>query len=432
MLSGKLSVLKELLTHRVTADVSILSAGRFISAVLGFLIGTIIARKLGPAEFGLFSIAMAVFGIAVVIAEMGLGTSLVRYIPLYSAQDENKAAFYLQTGFWSIFSISVLVSIVGLFLARPIAVFIYNKPQLVMPLRLGFLGVVGGILWSFLLASLHAKELFKKYSLITIVINVLKLGAIGALVLLYRLSITNVLLVQVFIPVLGFIIGLWLAPIKLVGLKGDTKSAVGELFGFGKWIFLVDVVFMLSSRVDLLLLGRFVEDDLVGFFSVAYSLIYMFTILTSSVNNVLLPKVAKMTTLVEIKEYIGKVLKATFIGAVFLLPGFYIVGPVVKLFYGDAYLYSITIFQVMLIGYLFSFIVDPVNLVVYAINRPQLLAVIATVKLVVSLVANLILIPMFGVMGAAVASIVTNVLSGCIALGLIYSQLNKRSVLEKL
>ncbi len=431
MASQGFSKLRELITHRVTVDVAVLSGGRVISSAIGLLIGVIVGRLLGPADFGLFSIAMVVFGIAVVIAEMGLGTSLVRFIPFYLSRDEAKAAYYLQTGFWTIFAVSLLVSVVGLFLARPIAIFIYNKPQLVIPLRLGFVGVVGGILWSYFLATLHAKELFKKYALISVLVNILKLGTIGAILWLSQLTVSNVLLVQIFIPVLGFIIGMLLAPVKLVGVKGDLKSAVSELFNFGKWIFVVDVAVMLFSRIDMLLLARFVKDDIVGFYSAAYTFIYAFTILTSSLVNVLLPRVAKMTTIEELRGYMRKILKATLFAVIFLLPGFYLISPVVYLTYGEAYWASVTIFQVMFVGSLFNFVVEPLFLVVYAVNRPQLLALVAVIKLVISLIANLILIPMYQATGAAIATVFTHVLGGSIALFLIINHLNKAFVRDE-
>lgn len=422
--------IKEILTHRVTADVAVLSAGRFLSSVIGFLVGLVIARSLEPAGFGLFSIAMAVFGIAVVIAEMGLGTSLVRYIPLYASQDEVKAAFYLQAGFWSILIVSLVVSVAGLFLARPIALIIYDKPQLIVPLRLGFIGVVGGILWSYFLATLHAKELFKKYSAVSVLVNLLKLGAIGLIFWLSKLTVSNVLMVQIFIPVMGFVIGKLIEPFRLIGVKGDLKGAVTELFNFGKWIFVVDVAVMLYSRVDLLLLGKFVEDDIVGQYSVAYTLICMFTMLTSSLLNVLLPMVAKMTTVKELKEYRRKILKSTFIVAIFLLPGFYLIKPAVYFTYGEAYMPSTTIFQIMYIGSLFSFVVEPTFLIVYAINRPQLLALIAIIRLVISLAANLILIPKFNAMGAAYATVIYHVLGGGIAFMLIDKYMARRKTIE--
>lgn len=404
---------------------AILSLGRITASALSFGIGAIIARSLGPAPFGLFSIAMVVFGIAVVFAEMGLGMSLVRFIPLYSAKNPQKADYYMQTGFWTLLTVSIIVSLFGLLLAKPISLFIYNKPQLTEPLYLSFLGIVGGILWSFIMATLQAREMFKKYAVLSIIINILKIGIIGIIVWLTELTVYNVLVTQIFVSVLGFLIGMYMAPVKLVGVKGDLKSARAELLHFGKWVFIIDVAVMLFSRVDLLILALYADDDVVGLYSAAYSLICIFTSLTSSVSNVLLPKVAKMTSHEELSDYMKRILQFTLLTALFLLPGFYLIGPATRLVYGETYLASVDYFRIMFIGSIFIFIVEPTFLVVYALNRPQMLALVAIFKLAVSIICNILLIRIFSATGAAIASVITHVTGSVFALYMITKHLKK-------
>jgi O-antigen/teichoic acid export membrane protein len=421
------TTLKNIFTHQVTTNTAILSGGRFIAAALGFLIGMLVARVLGPADFGIFSIAMAVFEVAVVFTEIGIGISLVRFVPMYSLKDKERADYYLKVGFWLLLASAFVVAGVGLILSPTIAVRIYNKPQLTNPIRLGFIAVIGGILWSYLLSSLHARELFSRYAVFSIIIGLLKLGVIGLLIYLAAITVTNVLLVYIMIPVAGFILGIIYTPTRLFGARGKLGETIRSLINFSKWIFLIDFFWMLSSRIDLLILGYFVKDEALGHYSMAYYMISVFTILTSSLVNVLLPYVSKFDTMEQIREYVQKIPKITLSCALLLLPVIFIIGPVIHLVVGQEYTPSILLFQVMFFGFLVTFIIDPIYLVAYPVNKPRIISLLCIIRLILSAGTNLLLIPRYGALGAAAASVITNFLVATIGVSLIYNYVYKQT-----
>ncbi len=420
------STLKNIFTHKVTTNTFILSGGRFVASALGLLIGLLVARKLGAADFGVFSIAMAVFEIAVVFTEIGIGISLVRFVPMYSIKDKGLADYYLKVGFWCLLGSAFLVAGLGLILSPTIAVQIYHKPQLVNPIRLAFIAVIGGILWSYLLSSLHAREFFSRYSAFSVIVGVIKLGVIGILVYLAAMTVNNVLIAYILIPVVGFILGIIFTPTPLFKAKGKFKQTARSLFNFSKWIFLIDFFLMLSGRIDLLILGYFVKDEVLGHYSMAYMIISVFTILTSSFVNVLLPYVCKFDNMTQIREYVRKIPKVTFTCALFLLPVIFLIGPIIHLVVGAEYTPSILIFQVMFFGFLVTFIVDPIYLVAYAVNKPRILSLLCIISLGLSAGTNLLLIPRYGALGAAAASVTTNFLVGIIGVSLIYNYVYKQ------
>ena len=423
------TTLKNISTHKVTTNTFILSSGRFVASALGFLIGMLVARTLGPADFGIFSIALAVFEIAVVFTEIGIGISLVRFVPMYSIKDKELADYYLKVGFWLLLGSAFVVAGVGLILSPTIAIRIYNKPQLVLPIRLGFVAVIGGITWSYLLSSLHAREFFSRYAAFSVIIGALKLGVIGLLVYLAAITIANVLLVYILIPVVGFVLGMIYTPTPLLRAKGRLKETIRNLLDFSKWIFLIDFFLMLSSRIDLLILGYFVKDEVLGYCCMAYYLISMFTILTSSLVNVLLPYVCKFDTMEQIREYVRKIPKVTFSCALVLLPIIFIIGPIILLVVGPDYGPSILIFQLMFLGFLVTFIVDPIYLVAYSVNKPRLLSLLCIIRLILSTSTNLLLIPPYGALGAAIASVITNFIVAAIGISLIYNYVYKQTSL---
>jgi len=336
-----------------------------------------------------------------------------------------QAEYYLKVGFWLLVAFASTIACAGWLFSEPLATLVYGKPLLVTPLRLGFLAVLGGILWNYLLSNLHAREMFKHYSVFSVLINLIKFAALGAIYYFLELTVNKVLWLYILAPVLGFIIGMAYSPTKLLGAKGDFKKTARSLLGFSKWIFVIDLSIMLFSRIDMLILGRYVSEESLGFYSVAYQMIYVLTILTSSFMNVLFPLVSKFDRLAQVKEYIRNIVRVTLTGAVCFLPLLLFVGPLIHLFFGSAYDPSVEIFRVIFFGFLFNFIVEPIYLVAYTVDKPQLISLVCIIKLIISASANLLLIPQYGVMGAAAASVITHVLGGSVALMIIRYYINR-------
>lgn len=411
--------LKEAVTHKITANFIILFGGRLTASGIGFFIGIIVARFLGPAEMGVYSIAMVIFQISVVIAEMGIGTALARFVPLYREESPQRAQYYLMIGFWALLGLSISVTCIGLFSSRIIALGIYGKPRFIDPVRLGFLAVIGGVLWSYYLASLQSRELFKQYSLSSIGIGFFKLLLLGMVLYIFGLTAERVIWVTIISSFVGFFVGKRYVPVKLSGIRGNFRESFFELINFSKWIFVMDVTVMLFSHLDVLMLGYFETEKVTGYYSVAYNMIFVFTILTSSLINVLLPAVSKYQELSELKRYIRRVLSGTLGLALVFLPVFFILGPAIRFLFGKAYIPSIGISQVMFFGFLFNLVVEPIYLVAYAANKPQIIAYVGIVKLVLNAVSNYILIPIYSAIGAAVATVITHVIGGITAMFLI-------------
>ncbi len=412
--------LKETLTSPIASNTAILSFGRLTAAALGFVTSIIVARLLKPAEFGLLSVVLAIFAIAVVIAGMGLGTSLIRFVPLYSLKEPEKANYYLKVGFGLLSSFVLVIALIGMLSSGFIAQRIYYKPQMTRLIQLGFIAVISGILWNYLLVNLHSREMFRAYAGFSISVSLLKLAGIGLLFWTALFSVKHVLLVYIIVPAIGFAAGMLFVPSKFLGVKGNFREAVSELLHFAKWIFVIDVSIMIFSRIDILILGRYAEEQVVGFYSAAYNIVYPMTIITSSFVSVLLPQVAKFKTTQEIRQYIRKIPKITVLGALLLLPIFLFIKPLVNLLLGMEYLPAADLFRILFWGILFNFLIEPLYLISYSVNRPQILSMVCIIKVGLSLTANILLIPRYGAEGAAYASVITHVIGGCIALGMVY------------
>ena len=69
----------------IAKGASLIFVGMFISKLLTYFYRMIVAR-IGTEEYGLLSLALAVFGILTTISMLGLGTGVIRYFAFYQAK----------------------------------------------------------------------------------------------------------------------------------------------------------------------------------------------------------------------------------------------------------------------------------------------------------------------------------------------------------
>jgi O-antigen/teichoic acid export membrane protein len=115
-------------------------AGTAFAYVARLFIGILLARFLGTRQFGLYSLALTAAAIAAGLALLGLESAMVRYIAIFaSRRDDAALAGVLQFGLIVTLVASLIVA-GGLFLlARTIAERVFHEPELAPLLRLACL-----------------------------------------------------------------------------------------------------------------------------------------------------------------------------------------------------------------------------------------------------------------------------------------------------
>ena len=102
----------------------------------------LIARELGPAEYGLFSISVMVAGWFIALSTLGLNEGLLRYIPHYKGTREQKKIVYLLSLSSRFLLCSSLLAAIVLFFSAPfIATHFFHTTALIPYLRLFSLSV---------------------------------------------------------------------------------------------------------------------------------------------------------------------------------------------------------------------------------------------------------------------------------------------------
>jgi len=414
-ITQSISEIVRLSKSKIAKDSAIVFTGNILGAGLGFIATILITRTLGPAQFGLFSVALAVMGIASQFSDFGISTGLVRFASLYLKNDNQKANLIFKVSLKLKLIVAILVFLIGFFASESLAVHVFGKPGLIFPLKLAFIGAFG------------ASQSFKKFALFNLINPLGKFALIGLLFLTYKLNLFSALTTVIILPFIAFPIGSLIIPRDFLRAKGDENEAFHNLFHFSKWILVSVFCVMIFIRLDVLMLGYFKAAEEVGYYSAAYNLSITFLLITGAFTTVLLPEISKLLTKEGIKHYLKRYISIAGVIAIFLFfPLFFLASPVISTIYGVDYILSIVLFKILLVNQLIILTFNPIGLFLYSINKPQIAAFANITQLSLNFVGNYMLIPIYGAIGAAIVTLVTNVV-GIGLVGLYLLRYLKRS-----
>lgn len=377
--------------------------GTVVNGALGAVFYILCARALGPAAFGLMSVALAVSMLASSIADFGTETGLVRFVSHAINTDKVRAYKFLKLTFKIKIVAGVSVSILGALLAPLIASLVFKKPELTIPLRIAFVTVFTTIIFGFVVATLKAFQKFFLWSAIQVGANFVRVGIILSLFVLGAITVESAVWTYAFTLLAGFIIGIiFLIPKEFLRVKNEN-SVARELFHYNKWIAVFGLVSALSSRVDTFITARYLIPTDIGLYAAANQLVYIVPQIIGALGTVIAPKMSGMNA-GKIVTYLKKT-QLLVLGLAFLgLLSIPVVGLFVPLIYGSEYVAAIPVFAVLLLSMLVFLIAVPVhNAVIYYFSYPKLFFYLSLGHLGIMLTLGFILIPRYGMIGAASA-----------------------------
>ncbi|HHH42769.1 MAG TPA: hypothetical protein ENK49_01405, partial [Gammaproteobacteria bacterium] len=167
--------------------------GRMFAAILGFIVSLLVARLLGPVDFGLFSLFLTLLIVGANVLGEGFTPAIVHFYNRYAPQSISRANAVLSSALAWRLLLSVPVGIAGWAAGNWIAEAGFSEPAYGLPIGMGFMGACGAALWGITLAGLQATESFSLYAVVTPLINVLRLVSVALLIGIGQFTLSAVL-----------------------------------------------------------------------------------------------------------------------------------------------------------------------------------------------------------------------------------------------
>ncbi len=382
---------------------SMLSAG---SGVLLLPLLFLAASRLGDAAFGRFSWALALTVIFETLMDYGLKEVTTRAV----ARSPGVASVYLR----NTYGIKLVLSGGSLVLLTAVALVL--KPEAEVRWAVVALGVAA-ILRSYMTtirSVFYGLDRFNLETAVLICDRALVLG-FGAAALLAGYGVVGL--------AVAFVAGRIVAFLVADALMTRTIGRAGPAFDVAFWRDLRTqalplgtfvVVLQIYNYVDIVMLGTMRSDAETGLYSAAYRAYEAFGHVPSIIALVLAPRLARefvvRPTAHRRTARLG-IAGAALLGFPAALAAWFAAAPLIALIYLNQYQASTAVFQILAAGFVVMFPLAVLHVVAVSINAERILLRTAVIGCVVNVVANAVLIPAYGMHGAAAATVLGEAVS---------------------
>jgi O-antigen/teichoic acid export membrane protein len=259
------------------------AALRFLGQMISWLSTIFVIRFLAPEDYGVLSLAEVFRTFLVLFSTVGLSQGLMKV--------ESLTGPLIQKTLGLLFTINALLFVLQFSLA-PYAARFYGNDDLEMVLKvLAFTYLL--IPWTSVPSSLVARDLdHKKTSKITFVTDVLA-SCLSLTMAYLGYGYWSLVAAIVFTALLNCY--RFNSLIEYPKLPSFIPKGTEELFKFGAFVALSEIIFVAYNRVDIVVVGKFFDIAQVGFYGVAIQLATMLMIKSVPLFNVVaFPTFARM------------------------------------------------------------------------------------------------------------------------------------------
>lgn len=280
-------------TVELLKGASVVFSGHLVGKALSFLYHLLLARLLGPIEYGVFLLGLALFSFAALVADLGLRWGVLRESAAAAGRGESAIVKGTILG-GALFALGgSLLGAVGLLLVRGGAAASFKASDLGWLLPLFAVALPFATLGTISMSGLQALKRMGALSAIQYLLDpVLRIVTFTGLVLLgERLfaAAASHLLTSVAVALVGF---LWLsASFPLFSRALRPHFSPGSLLDFSLPLLMSNVVGFVLQWADTLLLGYYLTAGEVGLYGTAGRLAGLGAMFLTAVGAIFAPKI---------------------------------------------------------------------------------------------------------------------------------------------
>ena len=397
--------------NRVVKNASWMIVCKVIQSILAFVIGTLSARYLGPSDYGVVNYAASVVSFVAPIMYLGFNSTLVRELV---KDPEHQGEIMGSAIGMSIISAALCIVGVNAF------VFVANRGNTETIVVCALYSTLLLFQAIDLIKYWFQSKLLSKYTSVAALVAYIIVAAYKALLLIthksvYWFAVANsieFLVIAIALIVIYFIIGR--------SRLGFSFRRAGSMMKRSGFFIISNMMITIFAHTDRIMLKHMIGDAATGCYSAAASLAVITSFVFTAIIDSASPVILEST---EDTERFERNMKRTYgiVIAISLLQSIamtLLAKPMVLLTYGKDYYDSIKVLRLVVWYTTFSYCGGVRSVWILAKNYQKYIWGINLAGALMNVLLNFALIPFMGIMGAALASILsqffTNVVMGYI------------------
>lgn len=386
---------------KIARNTFFLTGAFAVQKIFSFVYFAYIAREVGWTNIGKYIFALSYAGIFALFIEFGLGPVLTREV----AKDPTRTSLYLRTilGIKCMLAFLAVVLMIGIlpFLNRP-----WDSVQMVY--LAAFIIILDTLTFSFY--SVFRAFQVMKYEAIGVTIYQTIIVLSGTLFVRHGFSVQSLVIAVLLGSIFNFSYSLILLIRKTTitpRIHLDRKTAV-FLLRIAVPFALAGFFFKFNAEIDKILITMINGESFTGWYGVANKLTLALTVIPGAIATSIFPAYSryfvtdrtKLRMLFEQAMFYLMVVSLPITAAVLVFAD-----TIILKVYNPFYQASIPILRILIAGLLFLFLNYPVGNLLNATNRQTINTVNMGIASVVNVILNIILIPQWNSIGAAIAAV---------------------------
>lgn len=390
---------------------------RIFGIICGYIFTLLVTRTLGAEAWGIFALCLVVLQISSVIGRLGMDTALLRFTAEYTAKGEigtlkeiYKKALTLVVPF------SIFVAILVYFLSPILSAKVFHKPYLTPYFKIISLAIVPFVLLWIHSESIRGLKKIKQYML---------LQQTGIFLVALLLFLAGLLFIKTkFLPILSYGVSIIIFAITssylwrkyLIHLLATFTTSPPSPISY-KSLLSVSIPMLLSSSLalimgwtDTIMLGIFRTEEEVGIYNVALRVSMITSITLMAINTIAAPKFAEfwgkkdINGLAKVAQQSTKLIFWTSFPILLL---FLIFPKSILGIFGDEFKAGAVALMILTAGQFVNAAAGSVGYILQMTGKQKFHQNIILIGALLNVLLNWLLIPIYGIVGAAVASAVS-------------------------
>ena len=393
----------KLLESRTIQNASWLIAGRIVHMILSFVIGLLTARYLGPSNYGLINYATAYSTFFNAFCTLGINSVIVKNLIDHPNEEGETIGttliLRLASSFLSLCTIFAIVRVIDA-----------NEPLTILIVVLYCVGLCFQVFDTF--NYWFQSKLKSKYYAIATLISYLTASGYRAILLINGkdirwFAVANSVDYCVVAVLLFVFYKINHGPKLSFSLK---KSK--ELLSASCNYILSGLMIAVYGATDKLMLKQMLDEEVVGYYSLALSISTMWVFVLSAIIDSLKPTIMRYHN--EDKKIYGqlniRLYAIVFYLSLFASLGIVIVSPLfISIIYGNEYLPAVTPLRIIVWYVAFSYMGVARNIWIVCERKQRYLKYIYAGSAILNVALNWMTIPIWGANGAAVSTLITQI-----------------------
>jgi O-antigen/teichoic acid export membrane protein len=402
---------------QISRHSAVFFAGAMFTAAAGYLFKVYLARVLGAEALGIYALGMTIIAFVGVFNALGLPQSAVRFVALYAAVGKvDQLRGFIVRAVGLLLAANVVLGTLVVLAGPWVAQHFYHTPALKTYFKLFALVMLFGALTTFFGQVLQGYKGVSRRTVITNFIGTPLTMVLTVIVVTMGLGLWGYIFAQILSA--GVVLALLMVVVWKLTPSGARRFAdpvpplESQVLSFGAATFGIGLMEFLLAQVDKVLIGFYIDAREVGIYSVAMTIVAFVPVALQSVNQIFSPTIADLHARGE-GELLGRLFQTlTKWILAFTLPLAAVVivfaKPLMHIF-GREFEPGWVVLVIGTLGQLINCGTGSVGyMLLMSGNQNRLIKVQATMSVVMVLL-NVLLIPRWGILGAAVAAAVTTI-----------------------